>query len=349
MVTQIIPEINKVYFINKYTLFHILEGTGGIQVDFKNYHDWHNKIIFLDKGQYIKFMSDNFVVRRIEFQDEKVFNNKDVRVLFKHLVSLGYINFNECEECKLFLSNTIFSEKTSDIIDISSKQWYWQNPFHANEDEYHVIFDVKEIVDSQFKNNITNHELTKLINQRGYDAHALFKQKVGISIKGMFSDKRLTEGKKELVFTDKSVKEIGYDLGYKDPAYFNRIFKKSTGKSPNEFRENFEFEKKDIFIQDLYELLHLHHMEQRSLEFYAEKMNMSIKTLSKKVRDKLNISMGQLIRQEITNTSKALMQADLNINEIAYQLGFEEANHFSTFFKHHTGITPSEYKIKKVQ
>jgi AraC-like DNA-binding protein len=346
MVTKLLPKTNKVYFINQYTLFHILEGTGGIQVDFRAYHDWKGKIIFLEKGQYIKFLGSDFVVRKIEFSDKIFFRNKDVRVLFKHLVQLGYINFDECIDCQKYLNNTVFSNETSEIIDISSKQWYWQNPFHANKDEYHLIFDVKEVIDKKYKNQLSNEKLTQLINHRGYDAHAIFKSKIGLSIKSLFQRKRLLESKKEIVFTDKSIKEIAYDLGYKDPAYFNRLFKKEAGKSPIQFREAFDYEDRDLFIQDLYELLKTHHKEKHSVDFYAARMHLSIKTLSRKVREKLNISIGQLIRLEIINTAKVLLEQDININEIAYQLGFEEANHFSTFFKHHTKLTPSQYKAR---
>lgn len=345
MVDKFIPEINKIYFINKYSLFHILEGNGSIQVNFQNYHDWSDKLIFLEKGQYIKFLSDQFVVRRIEFKDDIFFKNKDVRVLFKHLVSLGYIDFNDCLECQKYLNDTVFSTKASDIIDISSQQWYWQNPFHANQEEYHIIFDIKEIIDKKFQNHLSNHELSKLINQRGYDAHALFKNKIGITIKKMLGNKRLLESKKTIAFTDKSIKEIAYDFGYSDPAYFNKVFKQSEGKSPTKFRADFEY--KDFFLQELYDLLQQHHQQERNIDFYAQKMHLSVKTLSHKIKDKLNISMGQLIRQKMIDTAKKMLKEDLKINEIAYQLGFEEANHFSAFFKHHTNITPSAYKNKK--
>ena len=50
-------------------MFHILEGQGAIQVDFRNYYDWENKIIFLEKGQYIRFLNSGFVVRKLEFQE----------------------------------------------------------------------------------------------------------------------------------------------------------------------------------------------------------------------------------------------------------------------------------------
>nr|WP_250149131.1 helix-turn-helix domain-containing protein [Flagellimonas sp. 389] len=339
--------MNKVYFINKYTLLHIISGSGTIQVDFKNYNDWQDKAIYLEKGQYIKFFSDDFVVRKIEFPNKTVFEKKEVRVLFKHLISLGYINFNECEECKRYLSNTAFSENTSEIIDISSKQWYWQNPFQASKQEYQIIFDVKEIIDKEYYGNFNNNDLSALMLENGYNAQALVKDKIGLSVKTLLSNKRLMESKKKIAFTDKSIQEVSYETGYKDPAYFNRVFKNTTGQTPSDFRNDFDYENRDTFTKNLIELLKDHHAEHRNLEFYADKMNLSIKALSKKTRAKMNASLGQLIRNELISTSKKLLLQEASIKDIAYKLGFEEANHFSHFFKNYTGSTPTDYKIKK--
>ena len=345
MVHKFNPDLNKVYLIDKYVMYHILKGSGGIEVDFKSYHDWKDKLIFLEKGQYIKFLSENFEVRKIEFEDKNIFRNKEVRVLFKHLVALGYINFSECETCQKYLKSSVFSDQASDIIDISSKQWYWQNPFHANQEEYHLIFDVKDIIDKQYKNHLSNDKLSKIIGSQGHNAQALFKSKVGFSIKSMMAYKRFLESKKEVAFTDKSIKEIAYEYGFKDPAYFNRVFSKMAGVSPYQFRESVDYESTDTFLADLYYLLDLHHKEQRSLDFYADKMNVPIKTLSKKVKDKLNITIGQLIRHELINSAKTMLQTDISIKEIAYELDFEEANHFSAFFKHHTTFSPSQFRV----
>ena len=344
MVSKFEPVLNEVYIIQKYSMFHILEGTGGIEVDFKSYHDWRDKLIFLEKGQYIKFLSEDFLVRKIEFEDEKVFRNKDVRVLFKHLVALGYINFDECATCQKYLNNSVFSNQSSDIIDVSSEQWYWQNPFHANQEEYHIIFDIKDIIDEQYKNHISNEKISKIIGLKGYEAQALFKTKVGLSVKSMLGQKRFLESKKEIAFSDKSIKEIAYEFGFKDPAYFNRVFSKIAGTSPNKFRQTIDFESRDTFLPELYDLLATHHKEKRAIDFYANKMNLSVKTLSKKVKDKLNITLGQLIRQELINTAKFLLRTEIPIKEIAYELGFTETNHFSSFFKHYTSFTPLAYR-----
>ncbi len=344
MVQKLIPKINKVYFINQYTLFHILSGSGSIQVDFKNYQDWKDKAIYLEKGQYIKFLSGDFVVRTIEFPSQDIFENREVRVLFKHLISLGYINFDECDECQKYLSNTVFAEKTREIIDVSLKQWHWQNPFNASQREYQIIFDVKEVVDQEFQNNLTNKDLAALIQDNGYNTHTLVKDKLGITIKSLLSNKRLIESKKEVVFTDKSIQEVSYDMGFKDPAYFNRVFKTNTGYNPTEFREHFDFERNDPFVEDITQLVRMHHKEERALGFYADRMHLSVKALSKKTRDKMNDSLGRLIRNEMIISSKRLLGEGESIKEISYQLGFEESNHFTSFFKLHAGISPSEFK-----
>lgn len=347
MVIKLRPEIDKVYFASKHTLIHILSGKGNIQVDFKNYFNWRDRAIYLEKGQYIKFLSDDFVVRKVEFADEDVHRNKAFRVLFKHLVSLSYVNLKGGSDYQNFLNEGISALSTKEIINISSNQWFCQNPFKASKSEYEVIFDVKEVIDEHFLNRLSSLDLVQLINKSGKDTHALVQKKIGISISKLISKKRLVESKRKIAFTDKSIQEVSYELGYKDAAYFNRVFKNTTGTTPAEFRSNFNYEKRDLFIQDIIALINDYHKEYRSLEFYAAKMKMSVKTLSKKTRNKLNTSLGQLIRNELISSSKIQLNTDASIKEVAYKMGFEEPNHFSTFFKRYTGKTPSEFKLKK--
>ena len=53
-----------------------------------------------------------------------------------------------------------------------------------------------------------------------------------------FIQTRLTvEAKRMAVFTEKSGKEIGYDLGFDDPSHFSKFFKNHTGQTLQEFRE----------------------------------------------------------------------------------------------------------------
>ena len=48
----------------------------------------------------------------------------------------------------------------------------------------------------------------------------------------------IMEAKRMLYFTDKTAKEIGYELGYTDPAQFSKLFKKVTGMTATEFKKH---------------------------------------------------------------------------------------------------------------
>lgn len=62
-------------------------------------------------------------------------------------------------------------------------------------------------------------------------------QKLGLSAKQFILNKKMTEAKRLLFFTDFSVKEIAFQLGFEDSSYFSRIFKQKTRYSPMEFRK----------------------------------------------------------------------------------------------------------------
>ncbi|HRE64812.1 MAG TPA: AraC family transcriptional regulator [Ferruginibacter sp.] len=50
--------------------------------------------------------------------------------------------------------------------------------------------------------------------------------------------RKLIEAKNLLTYTDKTISEIGFELGYNEKAYFTNVFKKRTGHTPGEFRED---------------------------------------------------------------------------------------------------------------
>lgn len=51
------------------------------------------------------------------------------------------------------------------------------------------------------------------------------------------------EAKRLLYYTDKTSKEIAYDLGFDDPAHFSRFFKNQTAASPSEFKKSINLSK----------------------------------------------------------------------------------------------------------
>ena len=59
------------------------------------------------------------------------------------------------------------------------------------------------------------------------------------------------------------------------------------------------------------------------------------------------ISTGEFIRNiRLEQAARLIKEGDINITQVAYSVGFNNQTHFSTAFKKHFGMTPSEYAEK---
>jgi AraC family transcriptional activator of pobA len=65
----------------------------------------------------------------------------------------------------------------------------------------------------------------------------LLKQETGKTAIDLIHIYLISEAKNLLVGADQSVSEIAYELGFENPPYFSRLFKKEVGVSPNEFKK----------------------------------------------------------------------------------------------------------------
>lgn len=64
----------------------------------------------------------------------------------------------------------------------------------------------------------------------------LIKKETGKSAKEHIQLKLIDIAKERIFDTEKSISQIAFELGFKYPQHFNRMFKKSTGYTPNEYR-----------------------------------------------------------------------------------------------------------------
>lgn len=65
-----------------------------------------------------------------------------------------------------------------------------------------------------------------------------FREEIGMTPTDLIRKIKLEEAAKMLLNTPKNIAEIAYEVGFSDPAYFSRTFKKHFGKTPTEFQEN---------------------------------------------------------------------------------------------------------------
>jgi len=65
--------------------------------------------------------------------------------------------------------------------------------------------------------------------------YRIVKEYSGVSPKDFFTKRLVIEAQRKLQYSNLSVKELAYELGFNDPDYFSRFYKKCTGKSISEF------------------------------------------------------------------------------------------------------------------
>lgn len=91
-----------------------------------------------------------------------------------------------------------------------------------------------------------------------------------------------------------------------------------------------------------------HHSQERGMQFYADKLCLTPKYLSKIVKEASGRSGPEWIDAFVILEAKNLLRySDESIKEIAYKLHFPSASVFNKFFKANTGLVPSDYRRRK--
>lgn len=342
--TAFLPELNKLYTFEKHCLLFLKQGQGTFQVDFKNYTFEAAKAIFLSPKQYFKLLAGKFTIARYDFPEENIAHLQNSRFLFRHLVSVSPLDFDRSGNS--FLNPLLYidiNEANIALLARAIQDWIDLNPFNASAQDINLLFDLKEIIDNKFREPIDIHAVSKELHQTPHRISLLAKEKLHYTLHKLVTDKILLEAERKIVFTNLSTKEIAYETGFSDPAYFNRFFKAQTTLTPHGFREKHEFDRRDTFAKDLIELIDAHYKKQHQAEFYADQFAMTVKSFSKKIKDRLDMSIKDIIKNKIIAEANNLLTQRIPIHAIAYELGFQEPNHFTAFFKAHTGQTPTQF------
>lgn len=102
-------------------------------------------------------------------------------------------------------------------------------------------------------------------------------------------------------------------------------------------------------LEKLYVLIEQNYLRERNVEFYAEKIGLTSKRLNELLKDRIGLTITQLIHRFIMAEAKRLIgRDDRSMKQIAFDLGFTEQPYFSRFFKKMMGITPEQF-LKSVR
>ena len=98
-----------------------------------------------------------------------------------------------------------------------------------------IVHDTKQYIEKNYNCDISLEETAKEIGISPHYLSKLFKKETKVNFIDYLTRLRLAKAKDLMKEGGRSIKEICYMVGYTDPNYFSRIFKKHTDHSPSEF------------------------------------------------------------------------------------------------------------------
>lgn len=100
-----------------------------------------------------------------------------------------------------------------------------------------IVREYNYLVESNFKTKHRVAEYAELLNKSPKTLSNLFRKYNEKSPLQIIQDRTILEARRLLRYSDKSIKEIAYEIGYEDIQSFSRFFKKAEGVSPSEFKK----------------------------------------------------------------------------------------------------------------
>lgn len=121
----------------------------------------------------------------------------------------------------------------------------------------------------------------------------------------------------------------------------NRIF------TAREKSDRSKISRQEDILWKFLTLLKQYHKEERTVNFYADKMCISPKHLSSVIKQMSHKTAHEIIADSVTMTAKRLLKTTtMSIQEISDELNFANQSFFGKFFKQNTGQSPSAYRRK---
>jgi YesN/AraC family two-component response regulator len=256
---------------NYYSLIWVTEGSGTLKTDFSEYNFGTNSLfsftpyqpfMFLSnliKGIAIYFHSDFFCIHKHE--TEVTCNG----VLFNNIYQIPFISVDEnlqntlnkiIEQIKSEMRNPglaqyelLISYMKIFLISASRSKMEQQPEVIQSEKgnkEPIILQNLKESIEKDFKSKHTPNDYAGLLNISPNALAKITKKHFNKTLTNLITERIIIEAKRELYLTNKSVKQIAYELGYNDEYYFSRFFKKNTDISPQVYRETVGFGKAEL-------------------------------------------------------------------------------------------------------
>lgn len=138
---------------------------------------------------------------------------------------------------KIFLisASRLKTEQQSEAKDVADKS---EEPF--------ILQNLKNYIEHHYRTKHSASDYADLLSITPKALSKLTKAHFNKTLTDLISERIIIEAKRELYLTNKTVKEIAYELGYNDEYYFSRFFKKNAEVSPQFYRESVGFDRASV-------------------------------------------------------------------------------------------------------
>jgi AraC family transcriptional activator of pobA len=151
-----------------------------------------------------------------------------VKSVFAHLFKLLHTEEPGDTEIILAYMNTLLTEFNSAYFEQGNRD-NLPNPKLSK----YIAF--KLAVETNLSDQHDVFSIARQLSMTTSSLYGIVKEFSGLSPKEWMTNRLMLEAKRKLQFSKLSVKELAYQLGFNDPNYFSRLFKKTTGKSVSDF------------------------------------------------------------------------------------------------------------------
>jgi AraC-like DNA-binding protein len=233
--------------------FHIVEqGTVTIEIDFEKYKIKAPAVVYMHPNQVHRILAfTNMTVCSLAIKNEKL--NSDYLKFLEELVpakplaltkktySNIFETFSLClnfsKQDKNKLHHLLLKDSCNTFVALVISAFINQSKSSNKLSRVKLISkSFKQLLEKNYYTIKRPTEYAKQLNISTHYLNESVKATTGLSVSQHIQDRIILEAKRLLYHTDKSVKEIAFELGYDDYPYFSRLFTKATGMSALTFR-----------------------------------------------------------------------------------------------------------------
>lgn len=112
---------------------------------------------------------------------------------------------------------------------------------NGNDKQLLIIQNLRNAIEDNFRTKHSASEYAEMLHVTPIVLARAAKNHFNMTLSDLITERIIVEAKRELYLTNKTVKEIAYELGYDDEYYFSRVFKGKTDISPQLYRDTIGF------------------------------------------------------------------------------------------------------------